>query len=84
MSDLTIRFPADVAYEGERKEAGYNGLYMFHTAHSWVSGSICKAAADQLLSAASLKAAPYALSICGAVTTYTRQATCTHTATHND
>ncbi|GBF90605.1 hypothetical protein Rsub_03177 [Raphidocelis subcapitata] len=36
MADLTVRFPSVSAYEGESKEAGYNGLYMFHTAHSWV------------------------------------------------
>ena len=37
-ADLTVRFPAAAPYEGESREAGYNGLYMFHTAHSWVRG----------------------------------------------
>ncbi len=32
------RFPDTAAYAGENMEAGYNGLYMYHTAHSWVSG----------------------------------------------
>ncbi|KIZ02519.1 hypothetical protein MNEG_5438 [Monoraphidium neglectum] len=40
MSDLTIRFPADAPYAGESKEAGYNGLYMFHTAHSWITNVV--------------------------------------------
>lgn len=41
MSDLTVRFPATEAYAGESREAGYNGLYMFHVANSWVRAGAC-------------------------------------------
>ncbi|KAI8466265.1 MAG: hypothetical protein J3K34DRAFT_460951 [Monoraphidium minutum] len=36
MSDMTVRFPADAPFQGENREAGFNGLYMFHTGNSWI------------------------------------------------
>ncbi|WIA28982.1 hypothetical protein OEZ86_011499 [Tetradesmus obliquus] len=36
VADMTIRFPAGAKFAGEGKELGYNGLYFYGTAHSWV------------------------------------------------
>lgn len=30
------RFPGSTMYAGEGKEVGYNGIYFYGTAHSWV------------------------------------------------
>jgi hypothetical protein len=33
---LSFRFPGDKPYGGENREVGYNAIYMWHVAHSWV------------------------------------------------
>lgn len=33
---VLARFPAGAKFAGEGKELGYNGLYFYGTAHSWV------------------------------------------------
>lgn len=38
-ADLTIRFPV-TPWPGESREQGFNGLYFFHTANSWVSNVV--------------------------------------------
>ncbi|KIY99225.1 hypothetical protein MNEG_8737, partial [Monoraphidium neglectum] len=40
LSDLTIRFPGDKPYGGENREVGYNAIYMWHVAHSWISNVV--------------------------------------------
>eukprot|EP00882_Tetradesmus_deserticola_P020278 GHRQ01021881.1.p1 GENE.GHRQ01021881.1~~GHRQ01021881.1.p1 ORF type:complete len:122 (-),score=37.41 GHRQ01021881.1:646-1011(-) len=36
LATLPCRFPSTGKFAGEGREVGYNGLYFFGTAHSWV------------------------------------------------